>query len=135
MIYKVISSIILSVILVVYFISSFIEPAPDKELTIATGSVNGTYYKSALKYKELLAKQHVKLNIINTTGSVENLDLVNAKKADIAFVQGGIIDGKDNPYISSLASVYYEPLWVFYKNRGYSIEYIVELISKKFLLG
>lgn len=135
MIYKVISSIFLSVVLVVYFMSSFIEPAPDKELTIATGSVNGTYYKSALKYKELLAKQHVKLNIINTTGSVENLDLVNAKKADIAFVQGGIIDSKDNLSISSLASVYYEPLWVFYKNRGYSIEYIVELINKKVSIG
>ncbi len=135
MIYKVISSIFLSVVLVVYFMSSFIEPAPDKELTIATGSVNGTYYKSALKYRELLAKQHVKLNIINTTGSVENLDLVNAKKADIAFVQGGIIDSKDNLSISSLASVYYEPLWVFYKNRGYSIEYIVELINKKVSIG
>ena len=135
MIYKVISSLIISVILAVYFMSSFIEPAPDKELSIATGSVNGTYYKSALKYKELLAKQHVKLNIITTTGSVENLDLVNAKKADIAFVQGGIIDSQDNPNISSLASVYYEPLWVFYKNRGYSIEYIVELISKKVSIG
>ena len=31
--------------------------------------------------------------------------------------------------------MYYEPLWIFYKNQGYTIEYLVELISKKISIG
>ncbi|MDF1875614.1 ABC transporter substrate-binding protein [Sulfurimonas sp. SAG-AH-194-I05] len=102
---------------------------------MATGSKDSNYYATALKYQKLLAKQNVKLTIIETSGSVENLDLLNSKKADIAFVQGGIIDAKENAQVESLASVYYEPLWIFYKNKGYSIEYIVELIEKKISIG
>ncbi|MCD4667779.1 MAG: TAXI family TRAP transporter solute-binding subunit [Sulfurimonas sp.] len=135
MIYKVILPIFFSFIFIFYFASSFIEDTPKKELTIATGSTSGNYYKAALKYQKLLAKQNVKLNIINTSGSVENLDLLNSGKADIAFVQAGIIDSSDNQDIESLASIYYEPLWVFYKNSGYTIDYIVELINKKVSIG
>lgn len=135
MIYKVILPILLAFIFMFYFASGFVEPAPKKELTIATGSTSGNYYKSALRYQKLLAEQNVKLNIVSTTGSVENLDLLNAGKADIAFVQAGIIDSNDNKNIESLASIYHEPLWVFYKNSGYTIEYIVELISKKVSIG
>lgn len=133
--YKVILPILFSFIFIFYFASSFIEDTPKKELTIATGSTTGNYYKVALEYQKLLAKQNVKLNIINTSGSVENLDLLNSSKADIAFVQAGIIDSSDNKDIESLASIYYEPLWVFYKNSGYTIDYIVELIDKKISIG
>lgn len=135
MIYKVLLPIFLLFIFMFYFASGFIEPAPKKELTIATGSPNGNYYKLALEYQKLLAKQNVKLNIISTSGSVENADLLNAGKADIAFVQAGIVNSQEYKNIESLASVYYEPLWVFYKNDGYSIEYIVELITKKVSIG
>jgi TRAP transporter TAXI family solute receptor len=117
------------------FILGYIEPAPKKVITIATGSKSGNYYKVALKYKELLEKQNVKLNIINTTGSLENIELLNNNKVDIGFVQGGIIDQSNNKNISSLVSVYYEPLWIFYRNNGYSINYVIELIGKKVAIG
>ena len=135
MIYKIILPIFFSFIIMFYFASSFIEDAPKKELSIATGSSSGNYYKSALEYQKLLAKQNVKLKIITTSGSVENLDLLNSGKADIAFVQAGIINPIDNQNIESLASIYYEPLWIFYKNQGYTIDYIVELINKKVSIG
>jgi TRAP transporter TAXI family solute receptor len=115
--------------------SSFIEPAPKKELSIATGSISQGYYNSALKYKNLLAKQNVKLNIISTSGSVENLTLLREKKVDIAFMQSGILNSKKDKNIQSLASVYYEPLWIFYKNQGYTMDYVVELIGKKIAIG
>lgn len=134
-IFKILFPLAFSALLMYYFASEFVDEAPKKELTIATGSKNSNYYKTALKYQKLLAEQNVKLNILSTSGSVENLDLINAKKADIAFVQAGIIDPKDNVDVESLASVYYEPLWVFYKNQGYTIEYIVELINKKVSIG
>lgn len=133
--FKVIFPILASAILLFYFATELVEPAPKKELTIVTGSKNSNYYKTALKYQKLLAKQNVQLNVIETSGSVENLDLINAGKADIGFVQAGIIDSNDKHEVESLASVYYEPLWIFYKNQGYTIEYIVELINKKVSIG
>ena len=115
--------------------SSFIEPAPHKELTIATGSKSQSYHNSALAYQKLLEQQNVKLNIVVTSGSTENLELLRQKKVDVAFIQGGIIDNDKDKNLESLASVYYEPLWIFYKNQGYTMEYIVELIGKKIAIG
>ena len=134
-VFRVVFPILLLVAAVFYVIFLFIEPSPKKELTIATSSKDSTYYTTALEYQALLAKQNVKLNILETSGSVENLDLLNSQKADIAFVQAGVIDANDNVNVESLASVHYEPLWIFYKNKGYEIEYLVELINKKISIG
>ena len=117
-----------------YFTASFIQPSPKKEITIATGSKTGNYYKTALKYKDLLEKDGVKVNIINTAGSIENINLLREEKADIAFMQNGI-SLKDEIDIESLASIYYEPLWIFYKNETSSIRYIMELVGKKIAIG
>ena len=113
----------------------FIQPSPKKEIVIATGSKTGNYYQTALKYKELLKKDKVDVKIINTNGSVENLELVKSGKADIAFMQNGIVDKDIYEDVQSFANVYYEPLWVFYKNENYTMDYIIQLISKKISIG
>ncbi|NQY95210.1 MAG: ABC transporter substrate-binding protein, partial [Campylobacteraceae bacterium] len=61
--------------------------------------------------------------------------LLQEKKADIGFVQSGTLNQSDKKNIQSLASIYYEPLWIFYKNEGYEINYIIELIGKKISMG
>lgn len=116
-----------------YLTAQFIQPSPKKEITIATGSKSGRYYETALKYKELLEKEKVTVNIINTTGSIENLELVQQNKVDIAFVQNGSI--KDTTNIEALASVYNEPLWIFYNKSLENFEYIKDLNSKKISVG
>lgn len=118
-----------------YFTSSFIQPSPKKEITIATGGKTGNYYRTALEYKKILEKQQVKVNILNSAGSIENIQLLKEGKADIAFIQNGTITNEDSGNIKSLASIYYEPLWIFYKNDGFSIDYIVQLFSKKISIG
>ncbi|MBD3801084.1 MAG: hypothetical protein IE886_06510 [Campylobacterales bacterium] len=69
-----------------YIDSRFLPPLAPDRVTIATGEKNGIYYQSALRYKALLAKQHVTVEIIPTHGSVEALVLLKAHKVDIAFV-------------------------------------------------
>jgi len=117
-----------------FLTSKFIQPAPEKELTIAAGSKNGTYYKVAQEYKKLLEQENVTINILETKGSLDNVKLLEEEKADIGFVQSGTLNNK-NTKIQSLASIYYEPLWIFYKNEGYEINYIIELIGKKISIG
>lgn len=118
-----------------YFTSFFIQPSPKKEITIATGSTSGNYYKTALEYQKLLEKEKVKVNIINSAGSIENIKLLKEKKADIAFIQNGTITNEKANGIKALASIYYEPLWVFYKNEGFPVDYIIQFISKKISVG
>jgi len=133
--FKILLPIISAFALIIYISSTFVAPPIKKEITIATGGKNGNYYKTALIYKKLLEKQHLKVNIINTAGSVENIELVKNHKVDFAFVQAGIIEEKDKNKIYSLASLYYEPLWIFYKDEGYSIDYVIQLIGKKISIG
>lgn len=127
--------ILLLVIASFYFTSKFIEPSSKKEITIATGSIDGEYYKTALLYKDILEKQKVKVNIITSNGSIENIQLLKDKKVDIAFVQNGIDGLKNQHSLKAIASVNYEPLWIFYKNENYTMDYIIQLISKKISVG
>lgn len=118
-----------------YITSQFIEPSPKKEITIAAGSQNGTYYQTALQYKKLLEEEKVKVTLLQTKGSIENVELIEQGKADIGFVQNGILKPAQLNSVESLASVYYEPLWIFYRNEGFEIEYVIQLISKKIAVG
>ncbi len=111
----------------------FIEPAPKKSLTIATGRVDGIYYKYALKYKELLEKEGVKVEIVSTAGSIETLGLLKSKKADVGFVQGGTADEEAKKTLHSIASIYFEPMWLFTRDKN--ISYIDDLIGKRVSIG
>jgi TRAP transporter TAXI family solute receptor len=127
--------IALLVFLAFFITSRFIQPAPERKIVIAAGSVEGEYYKTALKYKKLLEEDKVEVTVLETSGSLQNAQLIREKKADIGFVQSGILTQEDSSLIESLATVYYEPIWIFYKNEGFSIEYVVQLISKKISIG
>ena len=124
---------ILLIIASFYITSQFIQPAPKKELVIVTGSKTGNYYTTALAYQALLQEEGIKVTILNSAGSVENLSLLKEKKADIAFVQNGIAGNKHN--VELLASLYYEPLWIFYKNDNYTMDYVIQLIGKTIAIG
>ena len=124
---------ILLIIASFYVTSQFIQPAPKKELVIATGSQTGNYYTTALAYQALLQEEGIKVTILNSAGSVENLSLLKEKKADIAFVQNGIAGNEHN--VELLASLYYEPLWIFYKNDNYTMDYVIQLIGKTIAIG
>jgi TRAP transporter TAXI family solute receptor len=94
----------------------FVEPAPPKKLVLAAGPAGGAYAAFAESYREALARHGIDVDILQTTGSVENLDLLASEAADVAFVQSGI--GKDTAgpmHFLSLGSLYYEPLWLFHR--------------------
>jgi len=95
------------------FAYQFVEPAPPREITIATGGTSGAYYAFAKRYHETLARQGIKLNVLKSAGSIENIQLLASGKADVAFVQGGTGNAQANPDLVSLGSLYFEPLWVF----------------------
>ena len=106
------------------------KPATHKSLNIVTGDIGSDSYAYALSYKALLHKEGVTLNITPTNGSLDSLGYLHNKKADIGFIHSGILLNKREYNLESLASVYYEPLWIFYRNDGYTIDYLIETTGK-----
>jgi TRAP transporter TAXI family solute receptor len=95
----------------------FVNPAPPRTLVIATGQTDGAYYLFAQRYQQQLAQDGIELEIRATAGSIENLELLRNNEVDLAFVQGGTGAANDADTLTSLGSLYYEPLWVFYRGE------------------
>ncbi len=112
----------------------FVNPAPPDTITIATGQQGGAYLMFAERYQAVLAKERIMLNILETAGSLENLQLLDNDSVDIAFVQGGLASTAGNPDLLSLASLYYEPLWVFYRGAE-TLTRLTELQSRRIAAG
>lgn len=102
----------------------FILPQPPQTLTIATGFPDGLYSQFANHLKTELAKDKITLQIRNTGGSVDNLALINDPNSgiDLAIVQSGVGDPVKYPELLSLAGIFYEPLWVWYRQPAFAKE-------------
>jgi len=123
--------VIFVILLIISFVSiQLTAPAPKKELSIATGSIGSDSYAYAMSYKALLEEEGVVLKVIPTQGSLDTIGYLDSKKVDIGFVHSGILLNKREYNFESLASVYYEPLWIFYRNDGYGLNYLIEATGK-----
>jgi TRAP transporter TAXI family solute receptor len=100
--------------LAVYLVVSSLPP---RSFTILTGREGGGYYMAALEYQRIAKEKGFDLIIQPTSGSVETLRMLEAGEAGIGFVQGGVAVDADPEVLSTMASVFYEPVWIFYNNR------------------
>jgi TRAP transporter TAXI family solute receptor len=110
----------------------FVAPPPPKKIVIATGSETGTYFKIAQQYHDALAEEGIELEIINSSGSGENINWLLDKKANLAFIQGGT--GNNEESLLSLGSLYYEPLWIFLRKNN-KAEKIADLSGLRIAIG
>jgi TRAP-type uncharacterized transport system substrate-binding protein len=86
---------------------------------MATGSEGGAYHEIGKRYQEILAREGVRLRLLPTGGSVENLALLRNVRSgvSVALLQGGTTTESEAPEIESLGTVFYEPLWLFYRSE------------------
>ena len=98
--------------------AQFIRPAPPDRLTIATGFPSSGYAAFAARYREILARNHIRLVEQASKGAGENLQRLRDEKIDVdaGFVQGGVGSAGEGDGLVSLGSLYYEPLWIFYRD-------------------
>ena len=121
---------------VVWIAYQFVEPAPPKRIVMTGGSEGGAYEGYALRYKELLAEDRIDLVLLPSAGSVENLKRLMDGSSGVTagFVQGGIAKEGDDNELMSLASLYHEPLWVFYRGER-TIDQIAQLRGRRIAIG
>jgi len=108
----------------------FLKPTPPKRVVLATGSDLGAYAAFGRRYQEELQRYGVEVVLRPSAGSRENMRLLQDPKQDvqIAFVQGGATETRrsaeetgeedDKLPVMSLGSMFYEPVWIFYRARA-----------------
>ncbi|MFQ5519702.1 MAG: TAXI family TRAP transporter solute-binding subunit, partial [Mariprofundus sp.] len=110
----------------------FVDPAPPNTLIFSAGQKGGAYYAHAESYRDYLKRHGIKVSILESAGSLENVKRLQAKTADIAFVQSGIVQGDQQ--LLSLGSMYYEPLWIFLR-QGVEARSLHDLKGMRIAIG
>ena len=101
---------------------AWLDPNPPKRVTLATGPAQSAYEAFGKRYAEALAHEGIEVVLLPSEGSAANLQLLREGKADLGFVQGGTSDytDADEKKLSSLGSLFVEPLWLFYRENSAS---------------
>lgn len=117
----------------------FVPAAASNTLKIAVGGTTGSYHDYAQQYQQQVQVEGLNLEILPVAGSVEALQQVREGKADLALVQGGVAhstmkDAADQG-LHSIASLFYEPLWVFYRKEMGEFSHVNALRGKRISIG
>jgi TRAP-type uncharacterized transport system substrate-binding protein len=99
-----------------------LDPTPPKRVVLATGADQGAYAEFGKRYVQALKEYGITVELRSTQGAAENLKLLEdpSSGVDIAFVQGGAGEERrgeeaDDARLVSLGSLFYEPVWLFYR--------------------
>lgn len=88
---------------------------PPGTVTMASGRSGGGYHAVAERYRSILARDGITLEVIETAGSVENGRLLADGTADVALMQGGVVL-PEGARAEALAGVFLEPFLVFHRS-------------------
>ena len=107
--------LIITAVVLLWALFAALRPLPGRDVSIATGTAGSAYADIAERYREILARDGVRLHLVPTNGAVENLERLRDARAgvDAGFVQAGTTNERESPDLVSLGTVFYEPLWVF----------------------
>ena len=109
-----------ALVVAIWAVVRFVSPLPPRTLTMSTGVVDGAYHQFGERYRELLRANGIALELRSSTGAIENLARLNDGSVSVGFVQGGTgplsVDiealAEATP-LRSLATIAYEPVWIF----------------------
>ena len=108
----------------------FVKPAPPKHIVLATGPEQGAYFYYGQLYRDRLAAEGIDVTLQVTRGSVENIQMLQDGKADVAFIQGGTGANSDASHLRSVASLFFEPIWVFVRKDA-KITHLADLRGRR----
>lgn len=111
----------LAVVVILFATLWILIPPPPRSIELATGFPTGLYQVFGEKLQSELAEEGVSLKLRTTGGSAENLALLSDPHSgvDFAIVQGGVADIAKHPHLVSLAGLFYEPVWVWYRESAF----------------
>lgn len=130
------AAVLLIVSVSVFAVYWFFHSAPPDTITLTSGPEGSVFQTNAEKYRKILARNGVKLKILSSQGSQDNLKRLSDPSfhVDIGFVQGGVTGGLKIDKLVSLGSISHQPLLVFYRGEK-PIELLSGLAGKRLAIG
>lgn len=115
---------------------AYLIPAPPTTVTIATAFKGASYDYYGHRYRDRFALAHVKLELRETAGALENLKLLLDPRSgvQIGFMNGGVSNGALSPGLLSFRLIYYQPYWLFYTSTE-PLERLSQLKGKRIAVG
>jgi uncharacterized protein len=129
-----------------YITYRLVDPLPPRHFVIAAGIAGSGYDNFARRYARILARDGIDLEIRNTAGAVENLDLLRdpASKVQAALTTLGLAwlglawlgfaQPGDSDHLASLGGVFDAPIFVFYKSAE-RVTQFAQLRGKRLAIG
>ena len=113
-----------------------LQPMPPRKIVLASGAEFGLYHQYAQRYRDILARHGIEVEVRRSAGAGENFRLLldSPPVVDVAFLQGGVATFPEAGGLVMLASLYYEPLWIFYRDAG-TLSKIRDLRGKRIATG
>jgi TRAP-type uncharacterized transport system substrate-binding protein len=107
-----------TVLAVLYFVYRLIDPLPPRRLAIAAALAGSAYDSYARHYARILARDGVELEIRNSAGAVENLELLHDASSGVqaALTTFGVTQPRDGDTLYSLGGIFDAPIFIFYRN-------------------
>jgi hypothetical protein len=116
---------VLLVLVLLWLAYEVLDPNPPKKVVLATGAGQGAYAEFGQRYRERLKRYGIEVELRASAGAAENLRLLRDPDSgvDLAFVQGGTDSRRaaraeaeaGGVELISLGSLFYEPVWLFYR--------------------
>ena len=129
--------IVLICVVLIWALLHFVHSAPPHSLTISSGPKGSNFETIAERYSRILARNGIKLNVLPSQGSLENLKRMADPKSrvDIALVQSGVTANTDeDDDLESLGGMFYQPLLIFYRSPK-PLQRLSELSSQRITIG
>lgn len=125
-----------AVIAAFWIAAHYVKPAPPDTFVMATGPEGGAYHLFAQRYRDILRRNNIAVQLKPTAGSIENLKLLKNPDSgvDVALIQAGVAENDPPAGLRSLGAMYDEPLWVFYRGKE-EVEKLGQLSGKRVAVG
>jgi TRAP-type uncharacterized transport system substrate-binding protein len=111
--------VVLLTVALIWLVFAVFSPTPPRSVTMAVDPEGSFSAEAAKRYRELLARDGIRLNLVPSKGAVESVAWLQDAKSDvsIAIVPSGITNEQKSPELISLGTLFYEPLWGFSRGR------------------
>ena len=128
--------VLLVVVLAGWVAAKAIHFGPPGTIRIVSGPDGSGYRVSADKYKKIIERYGVKVEVLPSRGALDNLEKLATPsfKVDVGFVQGGLTDGADVSHLMSLGSLFAQPLMIYCRSDK-PIDLLSELKGKRLAIG
>jgi TRAP-type uncharacterized transport system substrate-binding protein len=119
-----------------YITYRLVDPLPPHHFKIAAGAAGSGYDKVARQYARILARHGVTLEVRNSAGAVENLDLLRegAGGVQAALAAFGVTQPRDADTLYSLGGIYDAEIFILYRDAE-PITQFSQLRGKRLSIG